>query len=425
MANPAADYPTALHTAVDIPALANQSLGGTTPTHTQVHGKIESEIVAIQTKLGIGSDTPVVGEALVGGASGSSSWRALTSSDITDFSNAADGRISAQKAQANGLASLGADSKIPTSQLPVLALTDVNVVASQAAQLLLTAEEGDVAVRTDQNKSYIHNGGTAGTMADWSELLTPTDTVLSVFGRTGVVAAQSGDYTASQITNVAAGNIAGTTVQAALNELDGEKVAGPGSATDNAVVRFDATTGKLVQNSGVLINDSNDLSTLGRVGIGTHTPDFALEVVTSNGSGGVFGIQNTHLAGYSAYDVMDSTGAVRLGVGYGNASAASPYAGSAYIASTGTVPLIFITNNAERLRVDSNGNLTIGVSQDTNLYRRAANELKTDDKFIAAAGIGVGNTASATSLGSVTRRMEIFDASGNSLGFLPIYNSIT
>lgn len=58
--------------------------------------------------------------------------------------------------------------------VPTIALTDVNVVADETAQLALTVqEEGDVAIRLDENTSYVHNGGTAGTMADWSELLTP------------------------------------------------------------------------------------------------------------------------------------------------------------------------------------------------------------------------------------------------------------
>jgi hypothetical protein len=47
--------------------------------------------------------------------------------------------------------------------------------------------------------------------------------VSSVFGRTGAVVSANGDYTASQVTNVAAGNIAAVTVQAAINELDSEK----------------------------------------------------------------------------------------------------------------------------------------------------------------------------------------------------------
>ena len=45
--------------------------------------------------------------------------------------------------------------------------------------------------------------------------------VSSVFARTGAVVAVAGDYTASEITNVPAGNITSVTVQAALNELDG------------------------------------------------------------------------------------------------------------------------------------------------------------------------------------------------------------
>lgn len=49
--------------------------------------------------------------------------------------------------------------------------------------------------------------------------------VTSFNGRTGVVAATAGDYTATQITNTPAGQIAAVTVQAALNELDTEKVA--------------------------------------------------------------------------------------------------------------------------------------------------------------------------------------------------------
>lgn len=37
-------------------------------------------------------------------------------------------------------------------------------------------------------------------------------------------------------------------------------VVGPASATDNAIARFDTTTGKLIQNSGVTIDDSNNLT---------------------------------------------------------------------------------------------------------------------------------------------------------------------
>ncbi len=121
-----------------------------------------------------------------------------TASQITDFDTATDARIAS--AAGVSVASLSG-GKVPTSQLPALALTDVFIVASQVAQLALTAEEGDVAIRTDENKSYIHNGGVSGTIADWSELLTPTDTVLSVNGEVGTVTLTTDDISDSGQTN--------------------------------------------------------------------------------------------------------------------------------------------------------------------------------------------------------------------------------
>ncbi|MFA5091694.1 MAG: hypothetical protein WC483_03840 [Candidatus Paceibacterota bacterium] len=99
----------------------------------------------------------------------------------------------AEKGAVNGVATLGATGKIPSAQLDAIAITSTSVVASEVAQLALTAQEGDVAVRSDLNKSYIHNGGVAGTMADWTELLTPTDAVTSVNGKTGSVTLTTAD----------------------------------------------------------------------------------------------------------------------------------------------------------------------------------------------------------------------------------------
>src|SRR5205085_694273 len=64
----------------------------------------------------------------------------------------------AQKGAANGVATLGADSKIPSSQLPAIAITDTFVAGSQAAMLALAAQTGDVAVRTDTSTTFILKG---------------------------------------------------------------------------------------------------------------------------------------------------------------------------------------------------------------------------------------------------------------------------
>lgn len=115
------------------------------------------------------------------------------------FATAAQGTLatnaipSSQKGAANGVATLGADSKIPNAQLPPLAITSTFVVASEAAMLALDAQEGDVAVRTDLGKTFIHTNSYLGTMADWQEMLTPTAPVQSVNGQLGAVVLTAAD----------------------------------------------------------------------------------------------------------------------------------------------------------------------------------------------------------------------------------------
>lgn len=50
-------------------------------------------------------------------------------------------------------------------------------------------------------------------------------------------------------------------------------------------------------------------------------------------------------------------------------------------------------------------------------------QLTADGKGLFSGGIGVGNSAAAASMGALTRKVEVFDASGASLGFIPIYAS--
>jgi hypothetical protein len=92
-----------------------------------------------------------------------------------------------EKGSANGVATLDSTSKIPSNQLPNISITDTFVVGSQSALLALSAQVGDVAIRTDSNKSFILQSEPASVLGNWVELLTPTDSVLSVDGRTGAV----------------------------------------------------------------------------------------------------------------------------------------------------------------------------------------------------------------------------------------------
>ena len=116
---------------------------------------------------------------------------------------------------ANGLAPLDGSGKVPTDHLPALAISETSVVNSQSAMLALTAQVGDIAVRTDVNKSFILTATPASTLGNWQELLTPTDAVLSVDGVTGAVDL-SGTYL-NKTTGVLAGDLNANTVYTVKN----------------------------------------------------------------------------------------------------------------------------------------------------------------------------------------------------------------
>ena len=109
----------------------------------------------------------------------------------------------AEKGKPNGYAGLDKDGKIPTEQLPPIAITETYVVNTQAAMLALSAQVGDVAIRTDLSKSFILQNEPASTSANWQELLTPTDAVQSVAGKTGVVTLTKNDVGLGNVDNTA------------------------------------------------------------------------------------------------------------------------------------------------------------------------------------------------------------------------------
>lgn len=93
----------------------------------------------------------------------------------------------ANKNQPNGYAGLDANGKLLESQLPAIAITDTYVVDSEAEMLALPAEQGDVAVRQDLEKSFILRSAPATNVSNWVELRSPTDAVQSVIGLKGEI----------------------------------------------------------------------------------------------------------------------------------------------------------------------------------------------------------------------------------------------
>jgi hypothetical protein len=162
---------------------------------------------------------------------------------------------------ANGIASLDAGGKVPASELPDIAISDTSVVVSEAAMLALTAEVGDIAVRTDVNKTFILKTAGASILANWQELLTPTDAVTSVDGQTGVVDL-SGNYV----------NVTGDTMSGAL-AMGTNKITGmgdPTSAQDAATKNYVDTASIAPSNlTGVITSVGPATSIASQTGTGS------------------------------------------------------------------------------------------------------------------------------------------------------------
>lgn len=67
----------------------------------------------------------------------------------------------------------------------------------------------------------------------------------------------------------------------------GGDVVGPASATDNAIARFDSTTGKLIQNSVVTVSDTGAISGVASLGVANYV-DFNTSPTVTNAAGRMY-----------------------------------------------------------------------------------------------------------------------------------------
>jgi len=111
--------------------------------------------------------------------------------------------------------------------------------------------------------SYLTSGGALGTPSSGTATnLTGLPLSTGVTGTLPVANGGTGTTTPSIVagTNISVTGTWPNQTIAATGSASGD-VTGPGSSTDNAVARFDSTTGKIIQNSGVVINDSGEVTT--------------------------------------------------------------------------------------------------------------------------------------------------------------------
>jgi hypothetical protein len=79
-----------------------------------------------------------------------------------------------EKGANNGVATLGNNGKIPSTQIPAISFQNVNVVNSDAAMIgIAGAQVGSIAIRTDNNNNYVLSALPASTLSNWIALATP------------------------------------------------------------------------------------------------------------------------------------------------------------------------------------------------------------------------------------------------------------
>ncbi len=157
----------------------------------------------------------------------------------------------------NGI-SISASNVITAS---AIALSTIQTAANETAMLALTTQEGDVVVRSDQSKTYMKNNGTAGSMADFTELATPTDAVTSVNGNTGAITA---DQLAAAIESATDSNTFTDADHTKLNSLstttEGTAILSTGESGGTKFLREDGDGSCSWQSATVDISGKADLS---------------------------------------------------------------------------------------------------------------------------------------------------------------------
>jgi hypothetical protein len=296
----------------------------------------------------------------------------------------------------NGVATLDAGGKVPVSELPAAVIGALSYQGTWNASTntpTLTSSTG--------TKGYYY--------------------VVSVAGNTnldGVTDWQIGDWAVYN----------GTVWQKVDNTDAGGDVVGPASSTDNAVARFDSTTGKLLQNSLVIIGDTgsvtgvnaltaesltvNNNATLGssntdsldvraRISSDLDPETNNAKDIGSNGRNwrdGFFGrtvhTVNLELTGTTSFDGSQGTsGQVLTSAGTGNTPTwTTPTTGTVTsVGGTGTVSGISLSGT-----VTSSGNLTLGGALDLSSPPAIGGTTPAAGNFTTLGATGVATFSAGT-----------------------------
>jgi hypothetical protein len=327
----------------------------------------------------------------------------IPNTDITGLGTASTKDAGA----ALGVATLDSSGKVPISELPAAVLGALSYQGTWDASTntpTLTSSVGTkgyyyvVSVAGNTNL----NGVTDWLVGDWAvfngtawQKIDNTDSVTSVNGLTGAVvltttniAEGTNEYftTAKARASVSAGtgisyNSTTGVITNSSPSLGGD-VVGPASATDNAVARFDATTGKLIQNSVTLIDDTGNAS-----GILSQQFSNGSAVALAAGKLWYDGAAGSWNAGMGGGNITQQIGE-ELFV-YGKASAAITDSPLQIIYQTGAVGASGVITFAPTIAGITDGFLILGVATES----LALNDFGRITSYGVVRGITTNGTA--------------------------------
>lgn len=159
-------------------------------------------------------------------------------------------------------------------------------------------------------------------------------------------------------------------------------VTGPASATDNAITRFDGTSGKIIQNSGITIDDNSNTAGVRSVGFSGSTP-------ASTPAGTMWFDTAT-----GAYNAIMGNGNITQQIGeeifvYGKASAAITDSPLQIVYHTGTVGASGVITFAPTIVGITDANAIIGIATES----LAHNDFGRITSFGVVRGITTNGTA--------------------------------
>ena len=231
----------ASHAAGQLDAVSPASIGAAEAVHTHVAANItdfNSAASAAAPVQSVASKTGAVSLAI---------------NDIANLQTTLDAKIpSSEKGANNGVATLDGSGKLPSSQVPDIAITEyLGSVASEAAMLALVGQRGDWCVRSDSGTTWVITGTVPSNIADWTQLSYPAAPVTSVAGKTGAVTLSNSDVGLGNVTNV-------LQAPATRNINTGTGLSGGGNLTTDRTLsaNFGSSAGTVCEGNDARLSDA-------------------------------------------------------------------------------------------------------------------------------------------------------------------------